>query len=147
MHKYTLEYENNLDDLVTLAMDSIKEFVRYDYDNKKILKVDYETEDQLTEYIQDETHEIIDSCVPVYTYELDVLFFLFKGRLMDAFNDAGICTIDEVLANPDCYSSLEGVAIFCYLEQEVNAWIHGDKTDFMGMSFCEWFESQFWRLE
>ena len=81
-------------------------------------------------------HEIIAGSVPVYTHQLEALFFVHKWDLMEAFNDAGICTVDEVLNNPDSYTlGLEGVAIYCYIEQSVNAWIHDDLE--------EWFNEKF----
>ena len=81
-------------------------------------------------------NEIIDGSVPVYTAQLKALMFVHEFDLMEAFNNAGICTIDEVLKNPDSYIlGLEGVAIFCYIEQEVNEWINDDLED--------WFFSKF----
>ena len=56
--------------------------------------------------------------------------FVHEWALMEAFNDAGMCTVDEVLKNPDSYVlGLEGIAIYHYIDQEVSAWMEEDLED------------------
>ena len=136
MRTYTIEIETDLSELVSSAIEETKRSIAWLLKENEI----DETMDKydITEVLEyDGTlHEIIDGSVPVYTHQLEALFFVHKWDLMEAFNDAGICTVDEVLNNPDSYTlGLEGVAIYCYIEQSVNAWIHDDLEDWFNEKF------------
>ena len=136
MKSYCVEIETDLNELEGAAIDEIKRSIAWLLKENEI----DETMDKydITEVLEyDGTlHEIIDGSVPVYTHQLEALFFVHKWDLMEAFNDAGICTVDEVLNNPDSYTlGLEGVAIYCYIEQSVNAWIHDDLEDWFNEKF------------
>ena len=139
MRSYTVEIKKDLSELVDDTIDEIKraiaEFVSegYKFDRR------YES---LTDVINERLdydgtkHQIIDGMVPVYTYNLEALFHVHKRVLLDAFHDAGICTVDEVLKNPDSFQlGVEGVAVYCYIEQEVNAWISEDLDDWFNEKF------------
>ena len=136
MKSYCVEIETDLSELVSLAIDEIKRSIAWLVSEGEIEK---ETQvDDINEALEyDGTkHEIIDGSVPIYTHQLEALFFVHKWDLMEAFNDAGICTVDEVLNNPDSYTlGLEGVAIYCYIEQVVNAWIEEDLEDWFSAKF------------
>tara|TARA_R100000808_G_scaffold2414_1_gene9650 strand:- start:9223 stop:9675 length:453 start_codon:yes stop_codon:yes gene_type:complete len=136
MKSYVVEIENDLNELVSSAIEEIKRSIAWLVKEGEI--DDSMDADDINEALDyDGTkHEIIDGSVPVYTAQLEALFFVHKWDLMEAFNDAGICTVDEVLSNPDSFQlGLEGVAIFCYIEQAVNAWIWDDLE--------AWFNSKF----
>ena len=136
MKTYTIEIETDLKDLVSSTIEEVKRSIAWLLKENEIDETmsKYDIIDVL-EY-DGTLNEIIDGSVPVYTAQLKALMFVHEFDLMEAFNNAGICTIDEVLKNPDSYIlGLEGVAIFCYIEQEVNEWINDDLED--------WFFSKF----
>ena len=137
MRTYTIELETDLNELVSSAIEEIKDTISYLYlkDGSIDETMDkYEIIDVL-EY-DGTLHEIIDGSVPVYTAELEALMFVHKRTLLDAFEDSGICTVGEVISNPDSYPlGLEGVAVYCYIELEVNAWIEEDLEDWFFEKF------------
>ena len=136
MKTYTIEIETDLKDLVSSTIEEVKRSIAWLLKENEIDETmsKYDIIDVL-EY-DGTLHEIIDGSVPVYTAQLKALMFVHEFDLMEAFENAGICTVDEVLKNPDSYIlGLEGVAIFCYIEQEVNEWIEADLED--------WFFSKF----
>ena len=136
MKSYTIEIETDLSDLVSSTIEEVKRSIAWLLKENEIDETmsKYDIIDVL-EY-DGTLNEIIDGSVPVYTAQLKALMFVHEFDLMEAFENAGICTVDEVLKNPDSYIlGLEGVAIFCYIEQEVNEWINDDLED--------WFFSKF----
>ena len=138
MKSYTVEIETDLNELEGEAIDEIKRSIAWLVSEGEI--DDSMDADDINERLDyDGTkHEIIDGCVPVYTYDLEALFYVHKRVLMDAFLDSGISTVDEVLANPDSFTlGLEGVAIFYYLEDSVNQWINDDLEDWFNSKFGE----------
>lgn len=136
MKSYTIEIETDLSDLVSSTIEEVKRSIAWLLKENEIDET-MDKHDIIDVLEYDGTlNEIIDGSVPVYTAQLKALMFVHEFDLMEAFNNAGICTIDEVLKNPDSYIlGLEGVAIFCYIEQEVNEWINDDLED--------WFFSKF----
>ena len=136
MKSYCLEIETDLNELEGAAIDEIKRSIAWLVSEGEIEKeAQVDDINEALEY-DGTKHEIIDGSIPVYTHQLEALFFVHKWDLMEAFNDAGICTVDEVLNNPDSYTlGLEGVAIYCYIEQEVNAWIEEDLEDWFSAKF------------
>tara|TARA_R100000773_G_scaffold6768_1_gene6941 strand:- start:187 stop:600 length:414 start_codon:yes stop_codon:yes gene_type:complete len=133
MRTYTIEIETDLSDLVSLAIEEIKDTISYLYlkDGSIDETMDKYTIVEVLEY-DGTLHEIIDGTVPVYTHQLEALFFVHKTTLMDAFEDSGIYTADQAIKTP---LGIEGVAVYCYIEQVVNAWIEEDLED--------WFFSKF----
>lgn len=136
MKSYCVEIETDLNELEGAAIDEIKRSIAWLVSEGEIEKeAQVDDINEALEY-DGTKHEIIDGSIPVYTHQLEALFFVHKWDLMEAFNDAGICTVDEVLNNPDSYTlGLEGVAIYCYIEQEVNAWIEEDLEDWFSAKF------------
>ena len=136
MKSYNIEIETDLNELEGAAIDEIKRSIEWFVSEGEIEK-DAQVDDINERLEYDGTkHEVIDGTVPIYTHQLEALFYVHKYDLMDAFEDAGICTVDDVLKNPDSFTlGLEGVAIFCYIEQSVNAWINDDLQ--------EWFSAKF----
>jgi len=136
MKSYNIEIETDLNELEGAAIDEIKRSIEWFVSEGEIEK-DAQVDDINERLEYDGTkHEVIDGTVPIYTHQLEALFYVHKYDLMDAFEDAGICTVDDVLKNPDSFTlGLEGVAIFCYIEQSVNAWINDDLE--------EWFSAKF----
>ena len=136
MKSYCVEIETDLNELEGAAIDEIKRSIAWLVSEGEIEKeAQVDDINEALEY-DGTKHEIIDGSVPIYTHQLEALFFVHKWDLMEAFNDAGICTVDEVLNNPDSYTlGLAGVAIYCYIEQEVNAWIEEDLEDWFSAKF------------
>mgnify|MGYP003123896375 CR=1 FL=1 len=136
MRTYTVEIETDLEELGGAAIDEIKRSIEWLVSEGEI--DDSMDADDINERLDyDGTkHEIIDGAVPVYTHQLEALMFVHKYDLMEAFEEAGICTVDEVLKNPDSFQlGFEGVAIFCYIERSVNAWINDDLEDWFNEKF------------
>lgn len=136
MRTYTVEIETDLNELEGSAIDEIKRSIAWLLKHNEIDETmdKYEINEAL-EY-DGTKHEIIDGSVPVYTAELEALMFVHKRTLMEAFEEVGICTVNEVLNNPDSYPlGLEGVAVYCYIEQSVNAWIDEDLEDWFFEKF------------
>ncbi len=130
MRSYTVEIKQDLNELVDDTIDEIKRAIAWCVSEGDIDEsMDSDAINEVLDY-DGTKHEIIDGAVPVYTHELEALMFVHKWTLMEAFHDAGICTVDEVLKNPDSFVlGIEGVAVYCYIEQEVNAWIDEDLDD------------------
>jgi hypothetical protein len=136
MKSYCVEIERDLNELEGAAIDEIKRSIEWFVSEGEIEK-DAQVDDINERLEYDGTkHEVIDGCIPVYTHQLEALFFVHKWDLMEAFNDAGICTVDEVLNNPDSFQlGLEGVAISCYIENSVNQWINDDLEGWFSAKF------------
>tara|TARA_A100001515_G_C4509171_1_gene189460 strand:- start:38 stop:457 length:420 start_codon:yes stop_codon:yes gene_type:complete len=136
MRTYTVEIKNDLNELVDDTIDEIKRAIAWLVSEGEIDEsMDNDSIMEVLEY-DGTKHEIIDGAVPVYTHELEALMFVHKWTLMEAFHDAGIGTVDEVLKNPDSFVlGIEGVAVYCYIEQEVNAWIDEDLDDWFNEKF------------
>ena len=71
-------------------------------------------------------NEIVDSNTPIYYYNLDSLWFLYKDKLIEAYDNTGV--------GDDPTEKNGAVAIYCYLEQKVNQW-YADNADDI---FTEW---------
>ena len=136
MRSYTVEIKKDLSELVDDTIDEIKRAIAWLVSEGEIDEsMDSDAINEVLDY-DGTKHEIIDGAVPVYTHELEALMFVHKWTLMEAFEDAGICTVDEVLKNPDSFVlGIEGVAVYCYIEQEVNAWIDEDLDDWFNEKF------------
>ena len=132
MKSYCIEIETDLNELEGAAIDEIKRSIEWLVSEGEIDdSMDVDDINEALEY-DGTKHEIIDGTVPVYTHQLEALFFVHKYDLMEAFENAGICTADEAIKTP---LGIEGVAIFCYIEQSVNAWINDDLEDWFNEKF------------
>ena len=67
-------------------------------------------------------HEIVDGSVPVYTHEIDTIFYLHGNVVEQAFDDAGIGSKDD----KGWPNGWHAAAIYCYIEQQVNEWWHAN---------------------
>jgi hypothetical protein len=106
--KKIIEVEDNLEDFIDNAFMEIKnEF------EERVLKYPDETAEEILEDLDDEgiIHEIIDGSVPIYTWEIEGLWFLYGNRFEEAYKNAGID--DNVRAHNGM------AAIFFFIEQEV----------------------------
>ena len=120
--KYTIEMEDNLDDIVSETCDLVKdELLAYCEKNKP---------DELPCLHNDldysgGIHELIDGAVPIYTKEIDDLFYLRGDDLEQAFDDAGIGEKKD-----DGFPmGWKPAAIYCYIEQGVSNWYSENAQD------------------
>jgi hypothetical protein len=77
-------------------------------------------------------HELVDSSVPIYTGEINDLFYLYGNDFEEAFDNAGIGEKDD----EHWPMGWKAAAIYCYLEQEVSEWYENNKEDI----YDEWKE-------
>lgn len=115
----TIEIEDNLKEIIDSVKDDIKELaVEYIKENEEVPDL-YNDLDY-----SGAVHEIIDGSVPIYTREIEGLFYLYGDEFEEAFDNAGIGD-----KNDDHWPmGWKAAAIYCYIEQEVNEWFN-DKID------------------
>lgn len=77
-------------------------------------------------------HEIIDGAVPIYTSEINDLFYLYGNELEEAFDNAGIGEKND----EDWPMGWKAAAIYCYIEEKVFDWYNEKAQDI----FDEWYE-------
>jgi hypothetical protein len=70
-------------------------------------------------------HEIIDGSVPIYTSEIDGLWYLYGHEFEAAFDDAGIGDRRD----EDWPCGWKPAAIYCYIEQCVTNWYAKSASD------------------
>ena len=122
----TIEINDDLSERVESAIYEVKqELLNYLEANKPSLLPDIEDLNY-----NGLVHEIVDSCTPVYTYQIDALWYLHKFALIEAYENAGVGD------NP--MESNGAAAIYYYIQQEVYAW-YSDSAENI---FNEWQESQ-----
>jgi len=130
MIKRTVEIEDNLDDILESVKDDIKDLaIDYLNDNP-----DSEEAPELYNELDYRgfVHEIIDGSVPIYTGEINDLWYLYGNDFEDAFDNAGIG--DKV--DKHWPSGWKAAAIYCYIEQEVGEWYEDNKDEI----YDEWRE-------
>lgn len=109
--KRTIEIEDNLQEIIDSTIEDVKQLL-LDY-----LKDNPDT-DELPCINNDldysgSVHEIIDSAVPIYTREIEGLWYFYGNDFEKAFDDAGFERDGE------WPSGWQAAAIYCYIEQEV----------------------------
>lgn len=132
MTKRTVEIDDTLDEIVESAIDDVKqELLSYleqnpDTDETPDLGNDLDYSGAI--------HEIVDSAVPVYTSEINDLFYLYGNRFEQAFDDAGIGDKSD----PNWPSGWKPAAIYCYIDEQVREWYQNNADDV----FSEWKEKR-----
>ena len=118
--KRNVEIEDNLDEIIESVKDEVKELaINWIKDNqdKPDLYNDLDYDGSF--------HGIVDSSVPIYTREINDLFYLYGNELEDAFDNAGIGD-----KNDDHWpAGWKAAAIYCYIEQEVSEWFNDNIDD------------------
>ena len=101
MRTYTVEIETDLSDLVSSAIEEIKDTISYLYlkDGSIDETMDKYSIVEVLEY-DGTLHEIIDGSVPVYTAQLEALMFVHKQVLMEAFEDAEFVPLTRYSRTP-----------------------------------------------
>lgn len=118
--KRNVEIEDNLDEIIESAKDDVKDLaVEWIKENNE--KPDlYDDLDYSGSF-----HEIVDSVVPIYTGEINDLFYLYGDDFEQAFDNAGIGDKDD----EHWPMGWKAVAIYCYIEQEVAEWFNDNIDD------------------
>jgi hypothetical protein len=78
-------------------------------------------------------HEIIDGSVPIYTSEINDIFYLHGDAVERAFDDAGLGSKDDKWP-----MGWKAAAIYCYIESQVNDWYHDNAEEI----FTAWKEKR-----
>lgn len=121
--KRTVEINDTLDERVDSAKDDLRnEFAEFRKENPDMDPADWEPHDRI--------HEIADGSTPIYTKEIDDLWWLYAHDLDSAYDDAGIGNRSE-----DNYRQ---VAIYCYIEQKL--W--NEARSLMDDAHDEWLDAQ-----
>lgn len=105
----TIEIEDNLDEIIESARDDVKQLIK-DYIEENHEKPDYSDLDY-----SGGMHEIFDTAVPIYTSEINDLFYLYGNDFEEAFDNAGIGDKDD----DHWPMGWRPAAIYCYIEQEI----------------------------
>lgn len=106
MPKITIEIDDNLDEIVNNGIQELKDSIS--------------SSDYRPDRIGDIIHEISDSLVPVYTKQIDDIWYLHKQKLIDSYEDAGLG--DNPLENNGMS------AIYCYISSKLYEW-HNSLTE------------------
>jgi hypothetical protein len=130
--KRTIEIDDTLQDCIDEVIEGAEEILRQylaenpDTDETPDLGNDLDYSGAV--------HELVDGAVPIYTAEIDGLFYLHGSKLEDAFDDAGIGGKED--GGFPC--GWKAAAIFCYLEQQVQEWYQDNAENI----FNEWMEAK-----
>ena len=122
MTKRTIEIEDTLDDILESVKSDIKDLaIEWIKDNKA---------DEAPDLFNDldysgSVHEIIDGSVPIYTNEINDLFYLYGNEFEEAFDNAGIGNKED--KSWPC--GWKPAAIYCYIEQEISEWYEQEKDE------------------
>ena len=132
MTKRTIEIDDTLQDCVDSAIESVKDelesYLKQNPDTDELPCINNDLD------YSGAIHEIIDGSVPIYTAEIDDIFYLHGDDVEQAFDDAGIGSKDD----KGWPMGWKAAAIYCYIEAEVQRWYHDNAQDI----FDEWKEKQ-----
>jgi hypothetical protein len=124
----TIQIEDDLDDRIEGVVDELL-LILFDE-----IKDDVDLYSTFADFIErldyDGTlHEYVDSATPIYTSDIEGLFYLYSGELEQAYDDAGC--YDE---KPDNY---QAVCIYFYIEQEVYSKLADLGADYDGWALLD----------
>jgi len=130
MTKRNVEIDDTLDEIIDSLKDDMKNMVEeYLNDNPDL----DEAPDLYNDLDYDgRYHELIDGAVPIYTGEINDLFYLYGNDFEQAFDDAGI----GEKSDEGWPMGWKAAAIYCYLDQEIAEWYNDNSSDL----FDEWKE-------
>lgn len=130
MTKRTIEIEDNLDEIIESCQDDLKVMLNEYLDDTPDLD---ETPDLSNDLDYDgRFHELIDGAVPIYTKEINDLWYLYGDDFEESFDNAGIGEKSDELWP----SGWKAAAIYCYLEEKMFTWYSENADDI----FEEWKE-------
>jgi hypothetical protein len=129
MSKRTIEIEDNLQDYCDTAIEEVKAILIVAFKDDRLEEGDSVPE--IGELDHDgQVNQIIDSNVPVQTYEIEAQWFLHKSELEEAYENAG--------AGNNPLENNGMTAIYYYICDAVNEWYSENGEDFLN----EWLEEQ-----
>lgn len=126
--KRTIEIDDTLESRVQSAIKDVKtELENYlnnnpDTDSLPCLNNDLDYDGSI--------HQIVDSSVPVYTYEIKTAWYLHGSELEQAYENAGVGE------NPMENNGM--AAIYFYIMEKVQEWYHNEAEEI----FENWKEGQ-----
>jgi len=116
----TLEIEDKLTDCVEMAKAEIRElFEKYVSDNELTYFPEISDLDDTGD-----VHSIVDSCVPVYTWDIKVAWFLHESEIVTALENEGLLEED---GNPRTNDGMTG--LYAYIYNEVRLWYNNEFKD------------------
>ena len=119
MTKRMVEMDDTLDETIESIKEDVKQdFLDYLKDNPDLSDFD----DYYQQQGADRVHEIVDSGTPIYTKEIDDLYYLYGDQFDEAYKNAGIGDGTE--------DNHRQVAIYCYLEEQAFEYQHELETAF-----------------
>jgi len=108
--KIQVEIDDTLEERVVMANEEVKDLAI-----TAIMEYRGASSDTIIDTIYDRTGEIADSNVPVYTKEIDDIWYLHKIELVDAYN--------EVDFGDDPMENNGATAIYCYVEAKMGEYV------------------------
>ena len=118
--KKTIEIEDSLQERVDMAIAEVKEaLLKHLNDDEPSSCPDMGDLDY-----DGSIHEIVDGCVPVYTYEIKCTWFLNQSELEQAYENAGVG--DNPMENDGM------AAIYFYIMDAVQSWFNDNAEDVFG---------------
>lgn len=122
MAKRMIEIDDNLDDIIQSVKDEILDHAEnYFKNNNDVDEWDTYYQAELADAI----HEIVDSNTPIYTSEIDGLYYLYGDDAEEAYKNEGIGDGTE--------DNHRQVALYCLIEEK--AW---DYVRDLESQFDEW---------
>jgi hypothetical protein len=123
MVKRTIEIEDDLQEIKDSAISDLKDMVEEYLNDNPELEEAPELSNELD--YDGRFHELIDGSVPIYTKEIEDLFYLYGDQFEEAFDNAGIGEKKD----EGWPMGWKPAAIYCYLEQEVSGWYEDHKEE------------------
>jgi hypothetical protein len=128
----TVEIEDNLSEIIESVQEDIKnliiEYIKDNQEKPDLSDLDY----------SGSVHEIIDGSVPIYTREIDGLFYLYGSEFEAAFDNAGIGEKED----KNWPMGWKPAAIYCYIEQEVYSWFNDNIDEIFEENYKEEIEEE-----
>lgn len=128
MTKRTVEIDDTLQDCVDEAIEGVEAELRSYLEQNPDTEETPDLGNDLD--YSGAVHEIVDGAVPIYTAEIEGLFYLHGDEIEQAFDDAGIGSKE----NEHWPMGWKAAAIYCYIEQQVQEWYRYNAADI----FDEW---------
>ena len=124
----TVEIEDNLNEIIEGVKDELKDMaIEWIKENK-------EKPDLFNDLDYDGSfHMLVDGAVPIYTSEINDLFYLYGNDFEDAFDNAGIGEKED----KNWPMGWKPAAIYCYIEQEVSEWYQQNIDDIFDENYKE----------
>lgn len=128
----TIEIEDNLKEIIDSAISDLKDMANDYLDGNSDLEEAPDLYDDLNS--NEDFYDLVDMAVPIYTSEINDLFYLYGNKFEEAFDNAGIGEKN----NDGWPMGWYPAAIYCYIEQELSDWYEEHKDEI----FNEWKEKQ-----